>query len=110
MDDYQFLTYNEKENEDLGPSLQSLPVELLLMIFDNLPDESKWNLACSATIFMAVFKNWSCFETIPIAYCDFMTIVELSKTIEAPIKSDVFTEMYDNYNSYFYCQAKIGCW
>ena len=102
MDDYQFLTYNEKENENLGPCLQSLPVELLLMIFENLPDESKWNLACSATIFMAVFKNWSCFETIPIAYCDSMTIVELSKTIEAPIKSDAFTAMYDNFYNYFY--------
>ena len=62
-----FETVSEYTNKITSP-FQNLPVEIILIIFEYLSDNNRWNLACTSSTFMAVFRKYGHFDTIPIYF------------------------------------------
>ena len=50
--------------------MASLPTELILMIFNNLSDAEKWNLATTCTHLMNIFQNWAKVDIVPIYFAN----------------------------------------
>src|SRR3990167_789344 len=83
LNDFETLS----EYSSIVPSaLEQMPVELILIIFDFLPDNSRWNLACTSSMFMAIFKKWGSFSTIPIFYSKELSGITRSTLLKEILK------------------------
>ena len=78
----------EEEEEYIRECFKNMPVEIILIIFDNLSDGDRWNLACTSSKYMAIFKTWGCFDIIPIFFTKELISVPNHPTLK-PIKNEV---------------------
>src|SRR3990167_3912198 len=45
---------------------QTLPTEIIVVIFAHLRDNDRWNLACTYTTLLSTFRKYGYFDSIPI--------------------------------------------
>ena len=96
------INYDVASKKNLGEKFgfMLLPVELILLVFEALPDSGKWNLACTSKFLLETFQNYGYFKTIPIYYSKYQLAIKygadpgLKKSTNIIFDSDSI-EIYD---------------